>query len=202
MSNVDDMMIDDEQQEEAKESDVVVLGSGSVVAEATPVERRNKPDENDGKFYIEDDDHQDGGKYPSLKEEDISNEARLDELLNNEPLDKQHTIMMNYLREGVYYPFVAQWRNPLISAIKENVIVKSVVQFNPFFGGVVIVEPIYEFDDHGNGSDGEDFASTKRKKKTKKTFVTDLTRTGYYAMVTDLFGLKKKSVIGRILDDH
>lgn len=168
-------------------------------------ELNGMPTSTKGKYHIEDDDNQDGGEYLLLKDEEMSNDARLDELLQKVPLNEQQNAMFNYLQKGIYYPFIAQWRNTLVSAIKENVVVKSVAQFNPYFGCVMIVEPLYEFEDVGGssagaGSDTEEYG--KRKKKTKKVSVSDLTSTGYYALAVDLYGLKKKSVIGRILDDH
>jgi hypothetical protein len=212
-SSINDPMIDDEVPIEnvlANGSVASLINSsgsnsvndnGSTSASSSSTNKRTQQS-TEGKYMIEDDDQQDGGEFPSLKDDDVSNETRIDELLNNASVDEQHNIILNYLQKGVYYPFVAQWRNPVVSAIKENVIVKSAVQFNPYFGCVFVVEPLFDFEDSGNSSDTEDYASSKRKKKAKKTHVTDLTSTGYYAMAADLFGLKKKSVIGRILDDH
>lgn len=52
------------------------------------------------------------------------------------------------------------------------------------------------------GSSSSATVTSTSGKKYKKMSVSDLYSTGYYVMATDLYGVKKKSVIGRILDDH
>ncbi|KAG2389377.1 hypothetical protein C9374_013937 [Naegleria lovaniensis] len=146
-----------------------------------------EPSEEEQEVYeVYDDDKQDPTEFPTLAQEDVTNEQRLDEILSGLPISEEQERMKYYVAHGVKYPFVAQWRNPLIHSIRENVIVKHVVTFNQYFGVVVIVEPLYV------GAD----------KKKKKTTVTDLRRTGFYVHAADLYGMKKKSVIGRLLDDH
>jgi len=143
-------------------------------------------EEDQDTYEVIDDDKQEPTEFPTLAQEDVTNEQRLDEILSGVCIHEEQERMKYYMANGVKYPFVAQWRNPLIHSIRENVIVKHVVDFNPYFGIVVIVEPLYLSND----------------KKKKKTTVSNLRHTGYYVHAADLYGMKKKSVIGRLLDDH
>ena len=143
-------------------------------------------EEEQDSYEVYDDDKQEPTEFPTLAQEDVTNEQRLDEILTGLSITEEQERIKYYVQHGVKYTFVAQWRNPLIHSIRENVIVKHVVDFNPYFGIVVIVEPLYLSHD----------------KKKKKSTVDDLRRTGFYVHAVDLYGMKKKSVIGRLLDDH
>jgi hypothetical protein len=109
----------------------------------------------EGSFPIVEDDDQD-----TTKEGEET--AGLDEALADVRFTEERQAIDFFFENKVKYPFVAQWRNPIISSIKENVIVKSVVQFNPYFGVIVVVEPYYEL-----------FGSKMTKKRRKMT-VKDL----------------------------
>ncbi|KAL0491249.1 ribosome-recycling factor [Acrasis kona] len=113
-----------------------------------------------------------------------------EELIQDKVFTEERRAIEQYMENKLKLPVVAQWRNPVLSTVKENVIIKSIVQFNPFTGIVFIVEPLFEF------------YGAKMTKKRRRTVVKDLKSTGYYVPASDLFGMKKKSLIGRVLDAH